>query len=118
MYYVNKMFDFLFPKVPQVDVSHVKNAIETHEQCIILDVRTKEEYSKGKLEGSSNIPLNELAKRVAKELSDKSAKVYVYCLSGSRSRYAVSEMMEMGYTNVFDMKQGMLAWRAKGFPVF
>lgn len=117
MYHVNNIFDFLFPKVPQVEPEQVKKMIETQEKCIILDVRTKDEYSMGKLKNSINIPLNELSKRAATELSNKSAKIYVYCLSGSRSRYAVSEMVNMGYTNVFDMKQGMLAWRAKGYPV-
>jgi len=46
-----------------------------------------------------------------------SAKIFVYCLSGSRSVHAVDVMVKPGYTNVFDMEHGLLGWRAKYFPV-
>ena len=110
------MFDFLYPKVPQVIAEEVKKAIENKEDIILLDVRTTGEYAKGKIAKSINLPVDEIPKKIEKLIADKSKKIYVYCLSGSRSVYAVDFMVKMGYTNVFDIKSGLLAWRAKGFP--
>ena len=117
MYHVNTMFDFLFPQVPQVESEDVKKAIDTKEKMILLDVRTDAEYAKNRLHGSINVPVDQIANRITAKIPDKSAKIYVYCLSGSRSTHAVSVMVQLGYTNVYNMKQGLLAWRAKGLPV-
>jgi rhodanese-related sulfurtransferase len=111
------MDDFSEPKVPQVPAEVVKRALDGKENCILLDVRTPGEYARGKIAGSINLPVDKVDCDVLKVIPDKSAKVYVYCLSGSRSVHAVDAMVKLGYTNVFDMEHGLLAWRAKYFPV-
>lgn len=111
------MFGFNEPKVPQVTPEIVKEAIEKNEKCVILDVRTEGEYFRGKLAKSINVSVEKVGGQILSVIPDKSAKIYVYCLSGSRSVVAVDTMIKLGYTNVFDMKQGLLAWRAKYFPV-
>lgn len=111
------MDDFSEPKVPQVTAEDVKKAIDGKESFILLDVRTPEEYARGKIAGSINLPVDKVDCDIVKVVPDKSAKVYVYCLSGSRSVHAVDVMVKLGYSNVFDMKQGLLAWRAKYFPL-
>lgn len=111
------MFGFDEPNVPHVSPEDVKKAIDSKENCIILDVRTEGEYSRGKLAGSINLPIDKIDCDILKVVPDKTTKVYVYCLSGSRSVYAVDVMVKLGYTNVYDIKQGLLAWRAKYFPV-
>ena len=104
----------LEPNVPQISVDVVKKSIDTHENVILLDVRTVGEYSRNKLENASNLPLDEVVERIESIVPDKSTKVYVYCLSGSRSVHAVDTMLKLGYTNVFNMTGGLLACRAKG----
>jgi rhodanese-related sulfurtransferase len=111
------MDDFSEPNVPQVTAEDVKKSIDKKEACILLDVRTPGEYARGKIAGSINLPVDKVDCDVLKVVPDKSAKVYVYCLSGSRSVHAVDVMVKLGYTNVFDMEHGLLAWRAKYFPV-
>lgn len=70
--------------------------------AMLLDVRSKREFSGKKIDGSKNIPLNELGSRMG-ELGPKDTKIVVYCLSGARSRGAVSLLNRAGYTNVWDM---------------
>lgn len=111
------MDDFSEPKVPQVTADEVKKAIDGKQTCVLLDVRTPGEYARGKIEGSINLPVDKVDSDILTVIPDKSAKIYVYCLSGSRSIYAVDTMVNLGYTNVFDMAHGLLAWRAKYFPV-
>ena len=105
------------PIVPERTVDVVKKSIDTHENVILLDVRTVGEYSRNKLENARNLPLDEVAESIESIVPDKSTKVYVYCLSGSRSVHAVDAMVKFGYTNVFNMTDGLLAWRSKGYSV-
>ena len=111
------MDDFSQPTVPQVNVEDVKKALDAKEQCVLLDVRTPGEYTRGKITGSINLPVDQIQSDIETVIPDKSAKVYVYCLSGSRSVYAVDMMGKLGYTNVFDVSHGLLAWRVKGYTV-
>ena len=110
------MFNFFQPNVPQVDTTEVKKAIDTKENVILLDVRTPSEYAEGHIKGSMLMPLQTLQQNVT-QLTDKSKKIYVYCRSGSRSAQAVTLLQQLGFTNVENMKGGILAWSAKGYPV-
>ncbi len=111
------MDDNYEPDVPRVAPEELKKAIDTGETCIILDVRTSGEHARGKIAGSMNIPVDSVSCDVEKVVPDKQIKVYVYCLSGSRSAHAVDVMIQLGYTNVFDVQYGLLGWRAKYYPV-
>ena len=110
------MFDFFTPQVPQLDAKELYNAIKNKDDCIILDVRTPHEFERGKIEGSVNLPVDEVEEKIEQLITDKNKKIYVYCLSGSRSVFAVSEMIKLGYKNVFDIAHGLLAWRVNKFP--
>jgi len=111
------MFNITNKNIPQITVESLKAALDAKENLVLLDVRTVGEYSRGKLTGSINVPLDELMNQVELKIPDKSAKVYVYCLSGSRSVYAVEAMIRLGYSNIFNVTNGLLAWRAKKYPV-
>lgn len=111
------MLDFLQPKVPTIQVDDVKQAMDNKNDFTLLDVRTPGEISKGKLAGSINIPIDGVAAKVESLLPDKNRLTYVYCLSGSRSAHAVQTMVKLGYTNVFHVDHGLLAWRIKQYPV-
>lgn len=67
--------------------------------AVLLDVRTPAEYAAGHIEGSVNLPLDEL-ERAEDIIADKSTPVFVYCRSGARSGRAEAYMKERGYTAV------------------
>ena len=52
------------------------------ENAVLLDVRSTEEYHEGHLEGSVNIPIN----RIPTISLPKETPIFVYCLSGARSK--------------------------------
>ncbi|MBQ8590290.1 MAG: rhodanese-like domain-containing protein [Firmicutes bacterium] len=89
------ILDFL--RRPKID-DEVKLFRET-EGAVLLDVRTRKEYDRGRIPGSKNIPLQEI-QSTEDVIPDKNTPLFVYCLSGGRSSQAVSELMRMGYQNV------------------
>jgi rhodanese-related sulfurtransferase len=111
------MFGIGIPTVPEIDAKEVYDNLQGKKGIALVDVRTAQEYRRGSIEGSINIPLQELSEKIESKISDKNKTVYVYCLSGSRSIVAVDQMIKMGYKNVFSMKSGLLAWRANQLPL-
>lgn len=101
----------------QITVAEVKEALDKKEEVVILDVRSQEEVERGKIDGSIHLPMDEIVSKVNSVIPDKNSKVIIYCLSGSRSFIAAEFLENLGYKNVFDMANGLLAWRAKGYPL-
>jgi rhodanese-related sulfurtransferase len=103
--------------VPEVSPEDVHEATIQKSGVVILDVRTPEEYMRGHISSSKHLPLNTLAGHIETLIPDKQAVVYVYCFSGSRSHVAVQQMLDLGYSNVFHLPSGLLAWRQKGYTL-
>lgn len=103
--------------IPQITADEVQKAVAEKKDFIVIDVRTPEEYSKGIIEGSLNIPIDKITGEITSAIPDKNKKIYVYCLSGSRSDIAVQIMIQLGYTNTFSMTSGLLMWRFKKYPL-
>lgn len=81
----------------------------------IVDVRTPEEFAAGHLRSAKNIPLKELASRVA-EL-DKSHPVLVVCSAGVQSVKGAVQLAQAGFAEVYSLDGGFVAWQAQGLPV-
>ena len=69
--------------------------------AVLLDVRTPQEFAQGSIPGSRNLPLQEL--RAAPELISTDTPLFVYCLSGARSRQAAALLQRMGYSSVVNL---------------
>ena len=70
--------------------------------AMLLDVRTEGEYEDGGIDGSVNIPIQELPGRLD-ELGDKNHPIIVYCQSGGRSAMAKRLLESNGFTAVHDL---------------
>lgn len=90
----------------------------THKDIQLLDVRTMEEYQDGHLANSLLADWtnrSQFKERVA--ALDKNKPVYTYCLSGGRSGEAAEWLLKNGFTTVYNLKGGMIAWKKEGMPV-
>ena len=81
----------------------------TTDDVIIVDVRTKEEFMQGHIDGAILMPIQTLADTAAQELGDKHQIILVYCRSGNRSKQAARLLMDMGYLHVYDFG-GINTW--------
>ncbi len=63
------------------------------------------------------IPYNEIEKNLDELPADKNAKIILYCRSGRMSAMAAETLVRLGYTNVWSMESGMIAWETLGFPL-
>ncbi|WP_281228347.1 rhodanese-like domain-containing protein [Flavobacterium aquiphilum] len=67
--------------------------------AIILDVRSKGEFSGGHIKGAINIPVDVL-KNNLNQLKDKNKIIITCCASGMRSASAKNILKAHGYTDV------------------
>ena len=65
------------------------------ENSLLIDVRTKEEYDADHINGSVNIPLDELRDNLFKINKDKT--IYLICFSALRSYIAARILTQKGY---------------------
>jgi len=96
-------------------VRDAKELIEGNPSLVILDVRTNEEYTNGHIEGTINIPIDELEERLD-ELNDND-ELLVYCRTGNRSRTAIEILNENAYEKLYHMNEGISAWIASGYSI-
>jgi rhodanese-related sulfurtransferase len=63
------------------------------------------------------VPYNEIEKNLDKLPADKNAEIVLYCRSGRMSTMAAETLVRLGYTNVWNMEGGMVAWETLGLPL-
>lgn len=97
-----------------VSVAEAKVMTESSPSLLIIDVSTEKEYAQAHLSGAVNIPVSDLPNRIG-EL-DVNAAILVYCRTGRRSAEACSFLVKEGFTHVYNMEGGILAWTNAGYP--
>ena len=98
-----------------ISARDVKSLMEKNKNIYLLDVRTPQEYSQGRLAGSVLIPLGEFERRIREVPKNKI--IIVYCAVGSRSKPAASFLSQQGYKDVYNMTDGIVGWYRNGFPI-
>lgn len=93
----------------QITANDAKKIIDSQEDYVILDVRTKAEYDASHIENATLLPLDEIEEKVTDVLPDKNQQLLVYCRSGVRSKEAALQLAELGYTNIKEFG-GIIDW--------
>lgn len=84
----------------QISQEEAKALMDSEEECLILDVRTLEEYNGGHIPNAICIPNETISASVVDTLTDKEQLILVYCRSGNRSKQAAEKLVSLGYTNI------------------
>ena len=84
---------------------------------ILLDVRTSGEYAAGHIDGALNIDVEGMTFENEIKQLDNTKTYAIYCQSGRRSRIAAETMTDAGFTNLFNLDQGIGSWQSAGLPV-
>ena len=71
----------------------------------------------GEIESTDEfIPLDEIEGRLD-AFPQRDAKIVVYCRSGTTSATAARKLVRLGYSNVWNLEGGMIAWQQAGYPL-
>ncbi len=81
----------------------------------LIDVRTDAEIAHGYIAGAEKLPLHLLPLRLH-ELNAGAPTVF-YCQSGGRSGQAAAFAAAQGFTEVYNLQGGIMAWARANMPV-
>lgn len=85
--------------------------------ALLLDVREPGEYAAVHAPNAKLFPLSELEARLPEIEAYKDKPVVVMCRTGHRSARAVSKLRDAGFTQVSNVKGGIVAWEGEGLEV-
>ena len=85
---------------------------------VLIDVRTKQEYEAGHIDGAKNLDFYKGAEFVqALSKLDKNKTYAIYCRSGHRSGQTLDIMKNMGFKKVYNLDGGINAWKLLNYKV-
>lgn len=111
----------LFPKILGANqkVISAKDSVilMNQENIIIIDVRSSEEFAKGKIANAINIPLDKLADNIGKLKKHQKKQLLFYCQKGIRSSQAVKLATKLGLEQCSSVDGGVDAWLKESLPM-
>lgn len=81
-----------------------------NEDVVLLDVRTPEEYEFGHIDGAELINIADPAFPERVNELDRDKTYLVYCRSGNRSWTAGQFMIQLGFSHVYNLAEGIISW--------
>lgn len=91
----------------EITVQELKNKVDNKEDFQLIDVREPFEFEICNLNGEL-IPMGIILNETEKISKEK--PVIIHCKSGGRSGVIVNELEKAGFTNVYNLKGGILAY--------
>jgi rhodanese-related sulfurtransferase len=105
--------NYLYLNMKEISVQKLKEKQDKGEDFQLIDVREDFEYEMSNL-GGILIPLGGIL--IESEKIDKTKPVVVMCRSGKRSAAAIMQLEQKGFTNLYNLQGGILAWASEIDP--
>lgn len=114
------VLDAVNARVPQLDTAGLLAQLEAQPKTVVLDVRTPAELAlSGHIDAPFffNIARGQLEFQIEVAVPDKTTPIVVYCGVSQRSPLAADTLIQLGYKNVKNYRDGFFNWKRAGLPV-
>ena len=92
-------------------------AMMNHKEASVFDVRSAADFAAGHIVNAVNIPMNGFKNQMAVMNKYKGKPIIVNCKSGAQSAAACQILRKEGFTEVYNLKGGIMAWQAASLPL-
>ncbi|NJN56422.1 MAG: rhodanese-like domain-containing protein [Leptolyngbyaceae cyanobacterium SL_5_9] len=105
------------PLKAQSRVYDLKARLDWGEPALtILDVRDRTQFNSHHIMGAVCMPIQELTSRALTSL-ELDRDIYVYGETDDETVEAATQLRQVGYKNISELRGGVAAWKAVGYPV-
>jgi len=91
----------------EITVAELKKLRDEKANIQLIDVREEHELEVCEI-GGEHIPMDDIMDNLPR--IDKDKQVIIHCRSGARSGAVCMKLEAIGYTNVYNLKGGIIAW--------
>ncbi|WP_123040386.1 rhodanese-like domain-containing protein [Cohnella candidum] len=105
--------------VTSISRKEIQTKLEQGERVILVEALPKNYFEDAHLPGAINLPHDEVDRLAPVLLPDKTAEIITYCASlpCPNSEIAAKRLMELGYSNVKEYREGKQDWFEAGLPL-
>ncbi|MGH1540295.1 MAG: MBL fold metallo-hydrolase [Arenicella sp.] len=118
---VTKAHEKIMSEIDSINAAELIALTKKEHGLVFIDVRLPEDLGAhgGTLDYPRifNIDRGWLEYRAPERVPDKDTPIIVFCGDNQRSPFAVKTLLQMGYTNVKNLQDGFISWRAAGHPI-
>ncbi|WP_321476444.1 rhodanese-like domain-containing protein [uncultured Paludibaculum sp.] len=104
-------------RIREIAPADLKSWNASGQRPVLIDVREDSEWQAGHAARALHISRWALDERIGAAVPRKTTRMVLYCQGGVRSALAADKLQKMGYTNVFSLAGGFVAYQAAGLPV-
>lgn len=107
-YMIEKNFDLKRSFDMNKDITKEELNSYIKQGTIVIDVRSPQEYREGHVDGAISIPDYQIKREIREHVPNKEQLIVVYCSTGHRSQRSQQMLENMGYTNVYNVYEGII----------
>ena len=105
------------PLKSQSLVNDLKERLDWGEPALtIIDIRDRGAFNISHISGAISLPMNELVNRALINF-ELDRDLYVYGSTDEQAAEAAAQLHAAGYQNVSQLRGGLAAWKANGYPI-
>ena len=106
-------------EIKSINAETLESWIKEDNDFTLVDVREAGEVAAVKISADEfmNVPRGVIEIKVARKIKELDTTLVLYCLKGSRGAMATKALMDIGYTNVYNLDGGILNWIKEGKSV-
>ena len=92
-------------------------ALINHNNALVVDVRTESEFQNGHILNAMHIPLGMFESKMQDLDAYKDRPIIASCQSGNRSGRALSLLKKRGFSKIYNLNGGVMAWQNANLPL-
>ena len=96
--------------VENLSSAEFEQKMNEDENAMLIDVRTLMEHNINRIPNSMLIDIYNPTFLSEIDKLDRKKNYYLYCRSGNRSYIAGQQMKKMGFSEVYNLQQGIIGW--------
>lgn len=97
-------------QIQEITPADLKRMQQSGETFTLVDVREREEQSRGMIPGAVAIPRGLVERDIDQATTNKAQPIVLYCAGGGRSALAALNLKQMGFQHVMSLAGGYGAW--------
>ena len=102
----------------KIAASDLLEILRQGDEIAVIDIRPQEEFIRGQLLASVNVPYDRLDIEAYQRIPRRSVRICIVAGSEAEAEKSVERLSALGYAHVDILQDGLASWSSLGLPLF